>query len=370
MRIGADGSHLRWEPTGTRRYLDGLLHSLEKLLPDDELYVYYNSGRGRPMFSAGARERFIRMPNRTLWNQLRVPLALAGDRCDVYLGGALVVPAAPGPPSVVVIYDCLPFRDYGAKPGADGRYLRRWMRRSVARADRVIAISEFTAGECRRFLPASDPKLRVVTPGLDSGFLEGATAADLEAAKRVLAAAGVDDRCFVLAFGGVQPHKGAGVAAEAMEQLLGRGHDLAMVMCGRVAPAGQPAWLAQVGMVDDSALRGLYARAAAVCVASTHEGFGLTALEAMAMGTPVASTRAGALPEAGGEFAFYAAPGDVTGMADALESALTPSTDGRRRADARRHAAAFSWERSAAAVAQVLDEVAPGSLRSTLREPA
>jgi glycosyltransferase involved in cell wall biosynthesis len=51
------------------------------------------------------------------------------------------------------------------------------------------------------------------------------------------------------------------------------------------------------GRVDSSALVGLYRRAALVVVPSRFEGFGLPAVEAMACGTPVVATRAGALAE-------------------------------------------------------------------------
>jgi glycosyltransferase involved in cell wall biosynthesis len=51
------------------------------------------------------------------------------------------------------------------------------------------------------------------------------------------------------------------------------------------------------GRVDSQALLGLYRRAALVVVPSRYEGFGLPAVEAMACGTPVVATRAGALSE-------------------------------------------------------------------------
>jgi glycosyltransferase involved in cell wall biosynthesis len=51
------------------------------------------------------------------------------------------------------------------------------------------------------------------------------------------------------------------------------------------------------GRVDSSALIELYRRATLVVVPSRFEGFGLPAVEAMACGTPVVATRAGALTE-------------------------------------------------------------------------
>ena len=52
-----------------------------------------------------------------------------------------------------------------------------------------------------------------------------------------------------------------------------------------------------LGHVDDALLPGLYAGAEAFALPSLYEGFGLPVLEAMAAGTPVLTTTAGALPE-------------------------------------------------------------------------
>src|SRR5689334_15412320 len=116
MRIGADGSYLRWTTQGIGRYVDGLLHGLEALAAEeDRLVVFYNSLASDPLFGARVSEARVRFPKATLYNQVGIPAALRWHRCDVYLGAANVVPVRSAVPSVVVMHDCKVFR----APGAD-----------------------------------------------------------------------------------------------------------------------------------------------------------------------------------------------------------------------------------------------------------
>src|SRR5579884_4306021 len=132
MRIGADGSYLRWTTQGLGRYLDGLLHALEALLEgDDSLVVFYNSLAGDSLFGTAVREARVRLPKATLYNQVGIPAALRLHRCDVYLGGANVVPVRSRVPAVLVIHDCKAFRAPAADSPGWTRYWRRWQQASA-----------------------------------------------------------------------------------------------------------------------------------------------------------------------------------------------------------------------------------------------
>ena len=72
------------------------------------------------------------------------------------------------------------------------------------------------------------------------------------------------------------------------------------------------------GFVPDDDLVFLYSRAYALVQPSLLEGFGLPAVEAMACGTPVLSSRAGSLPEVVGEAGVYFDPTDVGSIAGAI----------------------------------------------------
>src|SRR6202043_2298085 len=87
------------------------------------------------------------------------------------------------------------------------------------------------------------------------------------------------------------------------------------------------------GFVPDEDLVFLYGRAYTLAQPSLLEGFGLPAVEAMACGTPVVSSRAGSLPEVVGDAGVYFDPTDVGSMAEAIHSFL--NDQGHREALAR-----------------------------------
>jgi glycosyltransferase involved in cell wall biosynthesis len=147
---------------------------------------------------------------------------------------------------------------------------------------------------------------------------------------------------------------------------LGGGTTLALA--GALGPeadrlAGE-AWRRQVplvlcGPVEDSDLASLYRQAAVVALPSTHEGFGLTALEAMACGAPLVASAVGNLPQLTLDVAVLVPPSDPAALAAGIESVFTePVRAARMRHAGVDRALGYTWERTAALTAAVYEEVA------------
>jgi glycosyltransferase involved in cell wall biosynthesis len=115
------------------------------------------------------------------------------------------------------------------------------------------------------------------------------------------------------------------------------------------------------GRIPTSALVNCYRRAALVVVPSRYEGFGLPAVEAMACGTPVVATSAGALPEVMGvgSGGLLVPKDDPEALAKAIGTLLDQA--GTRRAMGARARplieATFSWPRVAERTARIYREV-------------
>lgn len=130
--------------------------------------------------------------------------------------------------------------------------------------------------------------------------------------------------------------------------LTGSGHE------GRPVPDGVDVR----GRVPGDELLRLYRSASALVFPSLYEGFGMPVLEAMAVGTPVACSTAGSLPEVAGDAAVLFDPADPEAIAAGILAALDRGGDLRERGLQR--AAAFTWEACARAHDAVYDELATG----------
>src|SRR5262249_49452004 len=89
---------------------------------------------------------------------------------------------------------------------------------------------------------------------------------------------------------------------------------------------------------------------------SLYEGFGIPPLEAMACGTPVVASSAGALPEGVGGAALLGGPYDEDALAHALLAAAADHGWLRTRGLAR--AAEFDWSKTAEQTWQVYQRAA------------
>ena len=113
-----------------------------------------------------------------------------------------------------------------------------------------------------------------------------------------------------------------------------------------------------LGRIDSADVPALFSGATLFVFPSLYEGFGLPVIEAMACGVPVACGNVWSLPEVGGEVAAYFDPNSAESIATTLNMLLHSPTERKiRGVQGIKHAAKFSWERTAAETLDIYRDV-------------
>ena len=304
-----------------------------------------------------------------LWAQTLLPVFLrAWGATLVHHVKNLTIAGAPCP-AVVTVHDDTTLRHPELFPRAEVWYWRYVQPLALRAATRVVTISHCAAAELAESYRLPPDKLTVVYDSYAPIFTP--TAGDPAAVRRRYAI----DGTYVLHVGSISKKKNLTTLVRAFARLRRRGVVDKLVLVGRVYQKGQDGELPAVveaeglvgdvvftGSVPDDDLPGLYRGAAATAFPSLHEGFGMVPIEAMACGTPVVTSRGGALPEVVGDAALTMTDTlDHAELAALLERAIRDQPC-RRELIARGYERArlFTPERAADATLTLYRQVAAG----------
>jgi mannosyltransferase len=203
-------------------------------------------------------------------------------------------------------------------------WITRWL---IRRMDAIVATSEISASFLKR-------TATVIPHGVDT--ISYAPPADRAAA---FAEAGLPGRYAIGCFGRVRAQKGTDVFVDAMCRLLPLYPDFTAVIVGaitveqtafandlkkRIEAAGLSSRIVMTGELEIEQVQRWYQRLTIYAFTSRNEGFGLTLIEAMAVGAALVASRAGAaeLVVEDGVTGVLAPPGDVDALVRALEPVM------------------------------------------------
>ncbi len=355
-RIGIDARLAYYTQGGISQYTQHIIRELAGL-ETGHTFAILQSRKDTRSLAAGPNQRRARMwtPAHHRWERTALALELLPRRLDLLHSPDFIPPAGGGFRSVITVHD-LAFLHYPQFLTDESRdYYAGQIEAAVARADRIIAVSEATKRDLMALLGVPPEKIAVVLEAASEQYRH-ATPGEVERLRAVYEI----DGPYILFVGTLEPRKNVDGLLRAYAQLCAEVPDVPQLVI-----AGGRGWLYQetlalyeqlglgdrvcwTGVIPPDDLPALYSAAEVLCLPSYYEGFGLPPLEAMACGTPVVVSDRASLPEVVGEAGLYVDPDDVASIAAALRRVLEDSVlaaDLRRRGLAR--ADEFSWSRAA-----------------------
>ncbi len=378
MKIGINTLFLiPGEVGGSETYLFQTLRALLALDPALETVLFTtasNEAALRDAFGTAPGTTFVNLPFdarcrpvRIVREQTDLPRLARRHAVDVLWSPGYTAPLGYRGPQAVTIYD-MQYKTFPHDLSPAARLASDVLIRGAARRCKaILTLSHFSRTEILRFTRARPGSVHVTPLGVDPAF---AAPAPPEVLRRRTAELTGADGPFLLSVANTYPHKQVALLVRAFGRLaaaiphrlvlLGRpGLDEENVR--RACRELPPDRVVRLERVCDADLRLLYQGAAAMVFPSAYEGFGLPLIEAMMAGTPVIARALTAVPEATGEHARLF-DGTEEGLARAIQDELRDRPGAAPRlAAAQRHAAAFTWHRTA--------ELTLAALRAAVAEP-
>jgi len=231
-------------------------------------------------------------------------------------------------------------------------YFRYLVRPACRRAHKVLTVSQFSRSHIMQWADVGADRVLNVGCGVSGAFQPSGERHQ-------------PGYPYVLMVGQDRPHKNVQRSIRAFAQ-SGLNREMKLLIAGDLRPQtwaladslGLNGSVVALGSVSEERLPPLYRGAAALCMPSLFEGFGLPVVEAMACGVPVLASTATSLPEVAGDAAVLLDPLDVDRIAEGLQRVVS---DSALRAQLRlrgiERAAQFSWQRTVNSIRKVLDDL-------------
>jgi len=361
VHIGFDARLVAYREGGIARYTRSLLRALTSDDRENE-YTILVARNGAPIIDE--RDGDDRITHRTLLTpphhrleRTTLGLELAPLHFDVFHSPDFIPPRLRrGTRAVITVHDLAFLRDQALLDEQSRRYYGQ-IHEAVRRADAIIAPSQSTRRDLLALTAARADTIFVVPEAADQRY-RPLTRAERMAALRspqrtklspdLVRLVSGEFGPFLLFVGTIEPRKNLSMLLRAYERYreqTGRRADAELATIERLRRSNKLVWF---DSPSDEQLLLLYNAASLLLLPSHYEGFGLTAIEAMACGTPVLAADSSSLPEVLGTTGLLLPPDDE----EAWVAAIREVNEHRDRREALigaglRRSAEFSWARAA-----------------------
>jgi glycosyltransferase involved in cell wall biosynthesis len=355
---------MMWD-SGIGSYIRHLVPRVMKILPRVRFFILGKPGEMKHWEGFCGQAEFIEVkaPIYSLSEQIEIPGKIPRET-DLFWSPHYIFPVFWSGRLLATVHDVFHLAMGRMTGGVHKQLYARFMFRRLARkADALLVVSQFTRNELLHWTDVSPEKIRIIHNGVDENWFKVKRRKNPEA------------KPYLLFVGNIKPHKNLGRLLEAFGCLKKKiPHDLILVgqkegfitgdqkifekaraMEGRVRFTGS---------ISSTLLEQYYAFADLLVLPSLYEGFGLPPLEAMACGTPVAVSRAAALPEVCGNAAMYFNPNQSADMAAKIIEILNDKKLREKMVEkGLQQARKFSWDDCAKKTSRVILSVLGEGIR-------
>ena len=332
MIIGFDAKRAFHNFSGLGNYSRLLIQSLSELYKENQYCLFTPKHKPHPLHVFAENENckiitptgIVTMLPSTFWRTYFMANEINDQNVDIFHGLSGELPVSTlKMPKVVTIHDVIFLRYPEYYSAYDRNMYEKKFRHACKMADKIITVSKQTADDCIHFLGADAKKIEICYQSCDPIFFEPVNKND------ILQKYNLPEK-FILNIGTIEARKNLLNLVKALKFI---DEDFSLVAIGR-----RTAYTAlveeyikenrlshRVKLMHHVPFRdfpAIYAAASAFVYPSVFEGFGIPVLEALAVGTPVATSNISSMPEVGGEAVLYFGPYNIEDMAEKISLLL------------------------------------------------
>lgn len=372
MRVWIDAQPLLGQRTGVGRYVEQLTKHLGELSGIECMYWFNQLVRQKQKTLGLEPNRIINScyPYKVIRRLMKpnplyeVPVDLVG-KTDVFHGCNFIAYRTRKARTVLTVHDVAYLKFPEATDRRIYRHHKAWVPYSIAKADRIVAVSEQTKRDLMEVYKVPETKISVIPLAAS----EEMKRSGIEEVYRVKEKYRIDGD-YLLYVGTIEQRKNLAFLIECFSLAKKKyrfSHKLVLV--------GSLGWKSEevfdairkcrcerevilTGYVDNQDLPAIYSGASLFLFPSIYEGFGIPVLEAMKCGVPVITSNFSSLPEVVGDAGILASLDSKEEWIDRIGTLL--EDDEKRQAYSllgMERAKKFSWERVARETIDVYREV-------------
>ena len=267
---------------------------------------------------------------------------------------------------VATVYDLSHIRYPDFHPSDRLKWLDKHLPKTIADADALVAISEFSKQEIISVFNVPAEKISIVPPAVAPVFRQQYSDSQLQQLRQTYQLPGQ----FVLSVGTLEPRKnikGLVQAFSRLPQSLRKAYPLVLVGAKGwhtaeiekvIKPLLSSGEIIILGYVTQPHIPLLYAAATVLAYVSHYEGYGMPVAEAMCSNTAVLTSNVASMPEVAANCAQLVDPNDIDQISEELNELLDDHV--KREAlqqRAKQVSDNYRWENSAQRLLQVFENV-------------
>ncbi len=308
MIIGIDANEANvTNRVGIGQWSYHILTNIYKLESKNSYFIYLKNQPLSDLPKPKSNWQYKVIGPEKLWTKIALPLNLflTSPKPDIFISLSHYSPPISPCPTIPSIMDLGYLKYPNQFTKKDLYQLTNWTQKSISKANKIITISKFSQEELQKKYQINPSKIIIAPPASDP--LETSSKTD----QQILSKYNIK-RPYFLYLGTLKPSKNIPFLLNAFSIFLK--HQSSKAPEYQLVIAGKKGWLfddifatvkklkleKNVVFTDyfqDSYKWSFYKQATALVIPSLYEGFGMPALEAMSVGTPVIGSNVTSIPE-------------------------------------------------------------------------